>query len=47
MSRNYDRSRFAHDLFASDIIGFDPALGDQQIFAYLLPLKQVESSRNR
>ncbi|MER9184491.1 GNAT family N-acetyltransferase [Mesorhizobium sp. M0145] len=39
--------RPAHDLFASDIIGFDPALGDQQIIAYLLPLKQVESSRDR
>ncbi|MER8551689.1 GNAT family N-acetyltransferase [Mesorhizobium sp. M0976] len=39
--------RPAHDLFASDIIGFDPALGDQQIIAYLLPLKQVESSHDR
>jgi GNAT superfamily N-acetyltransferase len=34
----------SHDLFASDVLGFDPALGDQKIVAYLLPLQQVEDS---
>ena len=31
--------RPSHDLFASDVLGFDPALGDQKIIAYLLPLQ--------
>jgi ribosomal protein S18 acetylase RimI-like enzyme len=39
--------RPSHDLFASDIIGFDPALGDQKVIAYLLPLQHVEDSPDR
>jgi GNAT superfamily N-acetyltransferase len=36
--------RPSHDLLASDIIGFDPALGDQTVIAYLLPLQHVDRS---
>jgi GNAT superfamily N-acetyltransferase len=39
----YERLGFerrpSYDLFASDVLGFDPALGDQKILAYLLPLQ--------
>lgn len=34
--------RPSHDLLASDVIGFDAALGDQKIMAYLLPLQPSE-----
>jgi hypothetical protein len=29
----------SRDLLASNVLGFDPALGDQEIIAYLLPLQ--------
>ncbi|TIO09403.1 MAG: GNAT family N-acetyltransferase [Mesorhizobium sp.] len=35
--------RPAYDLFASDILGFDPALGDQKVIAYLLPFQHGDS----
>lgn len=39
--------RPSYDLFASDVLAFDPALGDQKIIAYLLPLQRVDARPGR
>lgn len=39
-SMGFER-RPSHDLLASDVLGFDPATGDQEIMAYLLPLMRA------
>lgn len=38
------RRQPSHDLLASDVLGFDPVLGDQRILAYKLPIRDAGNS---